>query len=67
MCDRQYYLATDDDITTLSDDLNIYPVDLCGIMNTLNNALNWLQKCNYFRPRFFFQFAVSHFGNNHDH
>ena len=30
-------IATADDITTLSDDVNIYPVDLSGTINTLGN------------------------------
>ena len=47
-------IATADDITTLSDDVNIYPVDLSGTINTLSNALNWLEKFSYFRPIFFF-------------
>ena len=42
-----------DDITTLSDDVNIYPIDLSGTINTLSNGLNWLEKCSYFRPIFF--------------
>ena len=38
-------IATADDITTLSDDVlsddvNIYPVDLSGTINTLGNELN---------------------------
>ena len=48
-------IATADDITTLSDDLNIYPVDLSRTFNTLSNALNWLEKYSYFRPIFFFK------------
>ena len=47
-------IATADDITTLSDYVNIYPVDLSGTINTLSNALNWLEKSSYFRPIFFF-------------
>ena len=47
-------IATADDIKTLSDDVNIYPVDLSGTINTLSNALNLLEKCSYFRPIFFF-------------
>ena len=46
-------IATADDITTLNDDVNIYPVDLSGTINTLSNALNWLKKSSYFRPVFF--------------
>ena len=46
-------IATADDITTLSDYVNIYPVDLSGTINTLSNALNWLEKSSYFRPKFF--------------
>ena len=46
-------IATADDITTHSDDVNIYPVDLSGTINILNNALNWLEKSSYFRPIFF--------------
>ena len=57
-------IATADDITALSDDVNKYPVDLSGTINTLSNDLNWLEKCSYFRPIFFFQFVVSHFGNS---
>ena len=57
-------IATADDVTTLSYDVNVYPVDLSGTINTLSNALNWLEKCSYFRPIFFFQFVVSHFGNS---
>ena len=34
-------IATADDIKTLSDDVNIYPVDLSGTINTLSNDLNW--------------------------
>ena len=34
-------IATADDITTLSDDVNIYSVDLSGTINTLGNDLNW--------------------------
>ena len=56
-------IATADDITTLSDDVNIHPVDLSGTINTLSNDLNWLEKCSYFRPKFI-QFVVSHFGNS---
>ena len=47
-------ITTADDITTLSDDVNIYSIDLSGTINTLSNALNWLEKCSYFRPIFFF-------------
>ena len=47
-------IATADDITILSDDVNIYPVDLSRTINTLSYALNWLGKCRYFRPIFFF-------------
>ena len=47
-------IATADDITTLSDDVNIYTVDLFGTINTLRNVLNWLEKCSYFRLIFFF-------------
>ena len=57
-------ITTTDDITTLSDDVNIYPVYLSGTINTFSNVLNWLEKCSYFRPIFFFQFVVSHFGNS---
>ena len=46
-------IATADDITTLSDDVNIYPIDLAGAINTLSNGLNWLEKCSYFRPIIF--------------
>ena len=57
-------IATADDITTLSDDVNyICSVDLSGTINTLSNALNWLKKYCFFRP-IFFQFVVSHFGNS---
>ena len=56
-------IATADDITPLSDDVNIYPVDLSGTINTLSNALNCLEKSSYFRP-IFFQFVFSHFGNS---
>ena len=45
-------ISTADDITTLSDDVNLYPVDLSGTINTLSNDLNWLEKCSYFRPIF---------------
>ena len=48
-------IAAADDITILSDDVNIYPVYLSGTINTLSNALNWLEKCSYFRPIFFFK------------
>ena len=51
-------IATADDITTLSDDLNIYPVDLSGTINTFSNDLNWLEKYHYFRPIFFFNLSV---------
>ena len=51
-------IATADDITTFSDNVNIYPVDLSGTINTLGNALNWLEKCSYFRPIFFFFFNL---------
>ena len=34
-------IATADDITTLSVDVNIYSVDLSGTINTLGNDLNW--------------------------
>ena len=51
-------IATADDIKTLSDDVNIYPVDLSGTINTLSNALNLLEKCSYFRPIFFFFFNL---------
>ena len=47
-------IATADDITTFSDDVNIYPVDLSETINTLSNDLNWLEKCSYFRPILFF-------------
>ena len=47
-------IATADDITALSDDVNKYPVDLSGTINTLSNDLNWLEKWSYFRPIFFF-------------
>ena len=47
-------IATADDITTLSDDVNIYPVDLSRTINTLGNDLNWWEKCSYFRSIFFF-------------
>ena len=40
-------IAMAKDITTLCDDVNMYPVDLSGTVNTLNN---WLEKCSYFRP-----------------
>ena len=60
---NNFTIATADDITTLSDDVNIYPVDLSGTINTLGNDLNWWEKCIYFRP-IFFQFVVSHFGNS---
>ena len=46
-------IVTADDITTLSDDVNIYPVDLSGTINTLSNALNRLEKSRYFRPILF--------------
>ena len=42
---------------TPSDDVIIYPVELChlpGAIITLSNVLNWLEKCNYFRPIFVF-------------
>ena len=41
-------IVTADDITTPSDGVNIYPVELSGTLNTLSNALNWLEKCSYF-------------------
>ena len=44
-------IATGDDIITLSDDVNIYIVDLSGAIITLSYVLNWLEKCNYFRPK----------------
>ena len=47
-------IATADDITTLSDDVNIYPVDLSGTINTLSNALNWLEKKQLFQTNIFF-------------
>ena len=46
-------IATDDDIITLSDDVNIYLVDLSGAIITLSYVLNWLEKCNYFRSKYF--------------
>ena len=45
--------ATADDVIVLSDDVNIYLVDLSGVIIILNIVLNWLGKCKYFRPRFF--------------
>ena len=30
-------IATADDITTLGDDVNIYPIDLSGTINTLSS------------------------------
>ena len=47
-------IATADDITTLCDDVNIYPVDLSGTINTLSNALNWLEKKQLFQANIFF-------------
>ena len=47
-------IATADDITTLSDDVNIYPIDLSGTINTLSNALNWLEKKQLFQTSIFF-------------
>ena len=60
-------IATADDITTLSDDVNIYPVDLSGTINTLNNDLNWLEKCSYFRPIFFSICCQSFWELTHGH
>ena len=45
-------IATADDITIVSDDVNIYPVDLSGTINTLGNVLI-AEKSSYFRPVFF--------------
>ena len=47
-------IATADDVIVLSDYVNVYPVDLSGVIIILNIVLNWLGKCKYFRPRFFF-------------
>ena len=60
-------IATADDITTLSDDVNIYPVDLSGTTYTLSNDLNWLEKCSYFRPIFFSICCQSFWELTHDH
>ena len=46
-------IATADDIITLSDVVNIFPVELSRAIITLSYALNWLEKCNYFRPKYF--------------
>ena len=47
-------IATADDITTLGDDVNIYPLDLSGTINTMSNALNWLEKKQLFQTSIFF-------------
>ena len=39
---------------TLSDDVNIQLVDLSGTINTLSNALNWLEKMQLFQTNIFF-------------
>ena len=51
-------IATADDITTFSDDVNIYPVDLSGTINTLSNALNWLEKKAIISDQSFFFFNL---------
>ena len=60
-------IATADDITTLSDDVNIYPVDLSGTINTVGNDLNWWEKCSYFRPIFFSICCQSFWELTHGH
>ena len=57
-------IATADDMTTLSDDVNIKPVVLFGAINTLSTALNGLEKMQLLQTNIFFQFVVSHFGNS---
>ena len=60
-------IATADDITTFSDDVNIYPIDLSGAINTLSNGLNWLEKCSYFRPIIFSFCCQSFWELTHGH
>ena len=60
-------IATAEDITTLSDDVNIYPVDLSGTINSLSNSLNWLEKCSYFRPILFSICCQSFWELTHGH
>ena len=56
-------IATADDITTLSDDVNIYPVDLSGTIKLWVMILIG-EKNAVISDQYFFQFVVSHFGNS---
>ena len=60
-------IATGDDIITLSDDVNIYPVDLSGAIITLSDVLNWLEKYDYFRPKYFSICCQSFWELTHGH
>ena len=55
-------IATADDIITLSND-----VDLSGAIITLGYVLNWLEKCNYLRPKYFSICRQPFWELTHDH